>query len=49
MPEKRATLMINDELQKEAKIHCVNVGISLKAFVEYLINKELKRIKEKKA
>ncbi len=48
MSEKRYSVMITEGTVKAAKAHCATVGISIKAFVEHLIWKELERLKSKR-
>ncbi len=48
MSEKRFTVMISEGTRRAAKTHCAAMGISIKAFVEHLIWKELERLKKLK-
>lgn len=48
MPKKRFPVMIDEELFRKVKVHCATMGISIKAFVEYSLEKELIRIESKR-
>lgn len=48
MPEKRFAVMVSEGTRRAAKAHCVQMEITIKAFVEHLIWKELERLKKLK-
>lgn len=42
--EKKLTVMLNEDLLKALKVRAIEKGITLKEYIHYLINKELKKI-----
>ena len=48
MLEKKCPLVVSSDIHYKIKNHCARVGLSISAFVNYALAKELKSIESKR-